>query len=401
MKAGGIVIIGVALLGTLFLPAGTPAVEASYTFTADRASQGYLLYSELHAPLDFIFTYLHQVLHDRGTYALRIWKLLGGIAIFLFLLRSRSQVSRSSLIFLGQAIAIAVYLVYPWQNSFSIGEPLLWMLILLNYRHSWPFERGILTGIGIITFPIAALAAIWTIYRRLEERHFSAILPWILGIIWSILGGFAILHLQGQVWNYVHDFWIASWQEMGPPQRWEWFLRGGAVLLVFLLGQSYFHQPYAERRLFRDRLWAGLIALPTATAIPLWIGLLAEIKRSTIPHYIGVALCLGQLIPWGETAWERPLCQITLPPQSCFWGIPPCYIRLSPPYSCDWLTPFRWKSDIQKISWEAFYDRWGSPQHIFDANGTWTEAAYHLPHLSRPYLLRDTSLYGIRLYYRR
>ncbi|MCS6894761.1 MAG: hypothetical protein NZZ60_01255 [Bacteroidia bacterium] len=396
------VIIGAALIGILFLPAGTPALEASYTLTADRLSQGYKLYAELQVPLDVGFTYLYKALNEGGTFALRIWKLFGGIALLLFLIQSRSRLLDTPYTFLLQAIAVALYLLYPWQNSFSVGEPLLWMLILLNYQASYPFERGALTGLGIILFPAGALAGVWTMYRRLEEKNLRALLIWGLGVAWSILGGVAFLRLQGQLHAYALDFWLSSWQDTGPPKKWEWLLRGTAVFLLILIGQAYFRSPYAERRLFRDRLWAGIVAVPSPAAIPLWTALLAELRTHDLPRYIGVTLCMTQIIQWTDAVRHRSLCQMTLPSQSCLWGEPPCYIRLISPYSCDWSVPFRWKKHLQKPQWEMFYEKWGTPKYILDASGLWAEALYYLPHLSSQYVLRDTTgSSNLRLYQRR
>ncbi|MCS7153608.1 MAG: hypothetical protein NZ989_06660 [Bacteroidia bacterium] len=395
----GLLLVAVAV-GSLFVPAGTPALEAAYILTGDRFLQAYHPYRDLAAPLDLPFLYAHAFLGAEGGWLLRLWKAMGGMALALFFGQSQPRAFSSIAAQLLTIGGIGLYLFLPWQSSFEVGEPALWLLLLWNRKSGRSFLRGILTGIGIGLFPAAALSVIWTVYRRVEERNFSSLLLWGAGMGWAALGLAAGLHLQKSLGPYIEYFWMGSWRSISWPGIGAWVGRGVGILLLLAYGQMYFRQSYMERQLFRDRLWAAIAALPTSAAASVWPALAMEVHwRLGLRFFILVLLVVEGLLK-GEKILSRPSCMLSIEPQSCLWGEPPCYIRLKPPYACNWTVPFKWKEHAVKPDWELFYDRWGKPKRIYDAAGFWAEAQYFLPYLAAPYAPVDTAL-PFRVYQRR
>ncbi|MCX8112435.1 MAG: hypothetical protein N3E49_04460 [Bacteroidia bacterium] len=401
MKVVAGLIVAGAIVGGLLLPAGTPALEAAYMLTADRVLQSANPYQELRAPLDALFLYAHIAFGERTAWLLRGWKAMGGIALAAFFWKIYTQSTLRLAGLLWASVALGAYLLLPWRTAIEVGEPMLWLLLLINRPAHQPFLRGVVSGVGIGLYPISSLAAIWITYRRLEERAGQALWLWSAGLIWSSLGIAAATHTVGLLKAYSQAFWFASWQDIQQVPYTDWVLRLAGLLLLIARGQEYFRQPYAERRLFRDRLWASLATIPTSANIPLWLSLLMESRGSLILRYGSLLLPLLQGLRWAETIVSRPDCRLVLSARSCLWGEPLCYVRLQSPYACDWTVPFRWKLATQRPDWSAIYDRWGNPSFIYDAAGLWSEARYFIPYRTAPFTLCDTTLPGIQLYQRR
>lgn len=394
-------LLGAGCLTALLLPAGTPALEAAYILTTDRLTQGISPYAGLPTLLDPLLLYLYMVVGESATYFLRAWKVLGGVGLAIFFWQSRSRLFQTDSALLPGSIGLALYLFRPWGHPLEVGEPVLWWLLLLGRHSQYPFLRGILTGLGMGLFPLATLSGVWIVYRRLEERAGQALLFWGAGVLWSLLGLAAGLHLLALLNPYTHTYWLFVWHYLTDTPLHEWLLRAGAFLLLLISGQDYFRQPYTERRAYRDRLWAGTMTLLLPAPVALWVALLLETRGSAVRRIASMVLFMGQAFLWGKAGLDRPPCTFSLPPGGCLWGEPPCYVRLHSPYACDWVAPFFWREAVRRPDWETFYDRWGSPAYIIDAAGFWSEARYFLPHLSAPYALRDTLLPGARLYQRR
>lgn len=394
-------VLGGALLAALFFPAGTPALEASYILTADRSLQGKLPYTDLTAPLDVLFLYLYRLLGADAAYLLRFWKALGGVALIFFMEASRSRLFLTEAALLRGSIVWAIYLFRPWATAIEVGEPALWFLLLLHRSHKGAFLRGALTGVVIGLYPVAALSTVWIVYRRLEEHARRELILWALGMLWSGLGFAATLKLMGTLGAYIHAYWLALWGYLAPIPTWEWIARISVLFVLWILGQDYFRQPYAERRLFRDRLWAGIASFLLPSAGALWLSLLIETRGSAFLRYIGAVGFIVQGAFWGKAGLERPDCTLSLSAESCLWGAPPCYVQLQSPYACDWTVPYLWEKLTRPPNWEAFHDRWGTSKYILDYANFWVEARYFLPHLSAKYAPLDSSVTGGRLYQRR
>jgi len=394
-------VLGGALLAALFVPAGTPALEASYLLSADRSLQGKSPYNDLAIPLDVIFLSLYRLLGADAAYLLRLWKAIGGIALVLFMEASRSRLFFTKAALLRGSIAWALYLFRPWTVGIEVGEPALWLLLLLHRSPKGAFLRGALTGGVIGLYPVAALSTVWVVYRRLEEHAHRPLTLWSLGMLWSGLGFAAALKLIGWLSAYIHTYWLIAWQDVATLSLWEWIGRISLLLLLWMMGQEYFRQPYAERRRFRDRLWAGIASFLLPGAGGLWLALLVETRGSTLLRYMGAVGFIVQGALWGKAGIERPDCTLPLASESCLWGTPPCYVQLQGPYACDWTVPYRWERLVRPPNWEMFYDRWGTPKHIIDYANFWVEARYFLPHLSVKYAPVDSSMAGGRLYQRR
>lgn len=398
---GGLVLAG-ALIAAFVFPAGTPALESGYLLTADRfLLQGKLPYKDLAASLDVAFLYLYRLLGADAAYALRLWKVLGGIALALFFETARSRLFLTEAAFLRGSAVLALYLFRPWGTGIEVGEPALWLLLLFHRSYKGAFLRGALTGIVMGLYPAAALSVAWAVYRRLEERMGRKLILWGLGILWSLLGFAAVLKLLGHLDAYVRSFWLASWRDLAAVSVWAWIGRTAALLVLWALGQDYFRQPYAERQLFRDRLWASVASFVLPSAGALWLALLMETRGLALLRYIGTLGFVIQGAFWGKAGLDRPDCTLYLSAESCLWGIPPCYVQLQAPYACDWTVPHLWEQLVRPPNWETFYDRWGTPQYIVDYANFWMEARYFLPHLSAKYIPADSSIEGGRLYQRR
>ncbi|MDW8015034.1 MAG: hypothetical protein RMK19_03385 [Bacteroidia bacterium] len=389
--------LGIALL----LPAGTPSLEAAYLLTADRSLQGHHPYTTLQAPLDSWFIFLYQLFGEKAAYGLRLWKAMGGIFLGWFYWVSRplpSPLLVHDVIGIG---LIGLYLYKPWQSILEVGVPLLWVLLLLNRDHSSSFLRGILSGIGIGFFPIAILSVGWIVYRRIEERAFHRLLLWFGGLLWSACGWAAGLRLLRLFPEYLSYYWLAVWNEAAWGGILLWLLQATAVLLLLTQGSRYVHQPYAQRRAYRDRFWAAILSIFMPSAPALWLSLVTELSDKHPRRYLSLLLVGVYGYTLFKAGSDRPDCIITLPSQSCFWGEPPCYVRLIPPYACNWTVPLLWKKQLCRDNWADFYDRWGQPTLIIDAEGVWAEVSYYLPYQSLLYAPKDTTLFPLRLYQRR
>lgn len=379
-------------------------MEASYLLSADRWRQGRALYATLEAPLDPIFSSLYKHFPEHASEGLRLWKLIGIAALTLLLWRVRPQEGRPMLGLLLAALVVGAYASVPWQTPVAVGEPALWLLLLWARSPRRPFEQGILWGACMGLFPVVSVVGLWQLYRRVEEQDMKSLSLFVLGGIWASLAWLAGFKAVGGLMPYLKAYWVGSWVLWGGRYSgWLWGAAAGALLLLIHQGRVYARQSYSERRLYRDRLWAGLLSLiaPALGAKSL-IGAFFLEKFSTPLERVGSYILLGVLgVGFYLDISKVPSCEMVLPPQSCVWGMPPCKVRLAGPYACDWTVPFIWDKARRERKWERFYDKWGEPLFIFDHAGAWTEVSYYLPYLSASYMRKDTFALPFSLYQRR
>lgn len=391
------------MVGALWLPAGVPALEVSYLLTAHRCAQGSPLYESIGESLDVLFVALYQWDEFHAPYVLRLWKVLGAFLLLTFFWKSRPSLPETPFSLLMASFVLIAYLLVPWRTSLQVGEPVLWGLLLLNRSGNRAFLRGVITGVGVGFYPVGLLAGVWTIYRRIEERAAEKAILWLGGVAWGGLAWSATLRLLGSFSSYVWHYWLSVWSvESGLSSLFRLLLYAGGLIGLFFLVQVYARQSYSERLRARDRLWAAIASLPLPSAAALWLALAVELRQRSLLTLITGAFYVGAMVSMGWEIIERSTCTIQLPPYSCVWGIPSCYVRVEKPYACDWTVPLRWKAEWSRPDWEQFYNRWGNPAYIWDFEGIWGEVRYFLPLLSAPYERKDTVLTPpLRVYYRR
>ncbi|MCX7606633.1 MAG: hypothetical protein N2170_05130 [Bacteroidia bacterium] len=403
MKNIGLILLAGGIGISLFFPAGSPALEGSYVLTADRWAQGYPLYTLLHAPVDPLFALLYRWDTSIGEIALRLWKAWGVLALGLFFRFSFPQERLMDRTWIGLGLWLGIYAQRRWDHPLEVGEPVFWSLLLLYRSSRFSFEKGILWGIAGILFPFTLWNVGWNIYRRLEDREARQLLYFLLGGGWAGLAGVALLKKLSQLAAYWDAYWSFSWTGLGEKWHWSYLASLIAFFLLLARGESYVRKAYSERRLYRDRLWLSLFSAPIAwlQGAAIWSSLLAE-RWPTRLLRIGTALLfVVQLTKAGWEAKEYPSCASSLPPESCIWGEPPCYLTLRGKYGCHHTSFYRWEAEWEQKDWESFYERWGDARYIFDAAGAWSEVHYHLPHLSAPYTRKDTLLQSYTVYQRR
>ncbi|MCS6790268.1 MAG: hypothetical protein NZ580_04730 [Bacteroidia bacterium] len=394
MRAVGFGLLWGAACLSLFFPAGSPAVEATYHLTSLRWKEGSAHpYRDLPGHGDLVWFALYKYFPASSPYLLRLWKGWGIGAMGLFLWRTAAP-SVGLLIGLGW---LALSSLRPWETALAVGEPALWTLLLIAHYRPPPFLQGILWGFTALLFPPASLALLWSLYRDIEEQTPLRIPLTLLGGGWAVLVGTTLLQMGGYLPFYWLRGWLALWQEWQPSLL---ALKVLGFLLLWLLSAKYLYRPYSDRKMSRDRLWAGIVSIGAPT-----IGLFPSLIWVEFPwqgwQRFGVGIWL--LLQGGEAVYsigQRPSCTYTLPKNSCFWGSPSCYIQ-SPSYACGWTAPHAWRLLWKNSPWQQRYHWWQQPQFILDAAHVWSETHYFLPYLSRPYIRADTTWRGIPLYYRR
>ena len=394
-----LLLIGGAAL-SFFFPAGTPVCEARYVLTASRWAVGEALYHTLSAPVDPAFAAVYRFFPAGASYLLQAWKALGVAALGLFFLLTLPKEAplRTSI---SVGLWLMVYVFRQWDSPLEVGEPALWLSLLLFRAPIRVFEQGIIWAAASLLFPAAVLALPWLLYRLVEERRPAHLFPFLLGVGWACLGAGALLTQLNLLRAYLQAYWLPVWS-LGM-QEWSWRHLGSVLALVALITESeaYTRRAYSERRLFRDKLWAAVVSMgvPALQGGAVWPALLTTPMRSFLKRALVALLVVFQ---GGQGLWQyfhRPTCALALPPNSCFWGSPPCYLHLRGPYGCNLTTP-----EIEKGSraWEGLYQAWGNPTFIYDASGDWAEICYYLPYRCTAYTQVDTLLLGkIRLYQRR
>ncbi|GIV22869.1 MAG: hypothetical protein N3A68_03170 [Bacteroidia bacterium] len=400
MRVGAFfVLVGGAAL-SFFFPAGTPLFEARYVLTASRWAVGEVLYHTLSAPIDPAFAAAYRFFPTGASYLLQAWKALGLVALGLFFLLTLPKEAplRTSI---GVGLWLMVYALRQWDSPLEAGEPALWLLLLLFRAPIRVFEQGILWAAASILFPAAVWALPWFLYRLVEERRLGHLFPFLLGVGWTCLGGVALLTQLSLLSAYIHAYWLSVWPLSMP--GWSWaYLSSVLALLIFLTeSETYARRAYSERRLFRDTLWAAVtsMGLPALQGGAVWPAILTLPMHSYLKRALVALLVVFQ---GGQGLWQyfhRPTCTLALPPHSCFWGVPPCYLHLLGPYGCNLIPP---EIGRGPYAWEDFYKAWGNPTFIYDASSAWAEVCYYLPYRCTRYAPVDTLLLGkIRLYQRR
>ncbi|RMF50304.1 MAG: hypothetical protein D6750_05010 [Bacteroidetes bacterium] len=380
-------------IGALFWPAGTPSLEAGYRLTADRWRQGEGVYTVLQAPIDPLFVTVYRYLPAEAPYLLRLWKALGVIAWGIWLWGLRPREGRSPGAALSGALLLAVHAQVPWHSPLEVGLPLLAFLLGLSHSRIRAFEQGILWGGAVGAFPVASLALLGYLPFYLSRERFRALGLFLLGAGWIALGMAALLRHSETFSAYVQSYWVAVWRLWRGEGDIGMRLLGALalVMLVFRLS-AYVYRPYAERLFFQDRVWAALVGwlMPGAGGLITWAVVLAERLPRRGAYFLAYGLGLATCTVGLYTRLTTPTCHLQLPAHSCWWGSAPCYLHLNGPYGCRWTTPYAWTKKRQLEDWKAFYQKWASPQYIFDPDHTWTEVSYHLPHLAKQYVRADT-----------
>jgi hypothetical protein len=243
------------------------------------------------------------------------------------------------------------------------------------------------------------------VYQWWESKDEQRFRWGLLGLAWVILGVFALIKvmdgsegLKAYSVYYLLGVWGIG-AEMGG------VLLGAAVAVFMgLVSVEMGWHPYRERHLFRQRLWALWGA---GIAYPLWaqafpaMGILTFRVRHMALAFVQGTLVLSFLIRGGFVGWAHmQKCQLSLPANACYWGVPTCYLRTEGPYGCNWTTPYDWGKATSKPDWASAYQRLGHPVWIYDAEGVFALYQYHLPWRLAPYEPVDTTLPGFLRVYR-
>ncbi len=380
----------------------SPALDATYRLAASRWESGRLPHAEVESPADWVGLWFYRLSPAIGTVFFRVWRALGliGLAVFFWRYRSRER-SLAPIEWLLLGVSLGLWGLMPYGRPGEVGFPLYVWGLWLGQGRSWSFGRGVLLGGMTGWHPAAALALGWWIFYRLERKEPSLLLRQCLGWLWGLLVFFAALKVslgEATLQRYLAIYQLGAWRY--GQGDWRWQLNALSLLLTLFASRETLYLPYRERRLYRERLWAGLAAglMPALWLSPmgLWV-LLGEGTPAFLYRLLRRLVAASALVALFWQIWSVwPRCYVEVAPHGCVWGTPTCYLRLRGAYGCDFTSPYQPPSSLEKV-----YDWLDASAWIYDYEGAFTLLRPKLPLKLEPYRQVDTLLPAFgRLYQR-
>ncbi len=405
MRGVALALWGLGALAGLYLRKATsPALEASYRLSADRWRQGQAPYEVLQAPVDPVGLWLFRTGSEYGEAYLLLSRVVGGLLLVGFLLWKPLREAPPTL-WQGVLIGLVggLYQILPYPTPLQTGEAAYAIALWLGESTRRPFLWGVLLSLLIFWQPAALWAILFWFYRRWENNEGRAVLYHLLGVFWATL---ALLTLIKTFWGvsalkaYLRHYWIGVWS-IGSGDGLLWLLNGLSTGALVLFSGEVGRLPYRERTLFRRILWAALSSLGWGGRAFPGMALFAVHVRPLSLRLMQVLLGLCYLSYAAYLLVKRPAPDtcIALAAESCFWGMPTCYLAPQGPYGCDLTNPYAWQGTAPSL--EELYQKLRHPEWIYDAGGYMGRLHYYMPWRLAPYKAVDTTLPGfIRLYRR-